>query len=61
MGKGVPQDLKEAGKWYQKAANNGCAEAQYILGTWYEKGNEVVAKDKVRTKHRCTRGTNKIK
>ena len=50
MGKGVPQDLKEAGKWYQKAANNGCAEAQYILGTWYEKGNEDVAKDKVRTK-----------
>ena len=32
MGKGVKQDYSEANKWYQKAAEQGYASAQYSLG-----------------------------
>ncbi len=31
-GEGVPQDYKEAVKWYRKAAEQGYAKAQYHLG-----------------------------
>jgi len=40
-GNGVPQDDKEAVKWYEKAAAHGHVEAQFILGTLYEKGDGV--------------------
>ena len=38
MGRGVPQNLVEAGKWFRKAAEQGFAEAQYNLGLIYVKG-----------------------
>ena len=34
-GRTVPQDDKEALKWYRKAANQGHAEAQFNLGVLY--------------------------
>lgn len=37
-GKGVPHDLDEAFKWYQKAAEHGSAKAQNKLGEMYELG-----------------------
>jgi TPR repeat protein len=40
-GKGVEQDFKEAIKWFQKAADQGFAEAQYNLGFMYDKGQGV--------------------
>ena len=40
-GKGVEQDLKEAAKWYQKAADQGDADAQYNLGVMYDNGDGV--------------------
>ena len=40
-GKGVPQDHKEALKWYQKAAEQGNASAQGNLGDMYEFGKGV--------------------
>ena len=42
QGLGVEQDLKEAVKWYQKAADQGdVAMAQFNLGVMYEKGKGV--------------------
>ena len=35
-GDGVPQDYKEAVKWYRLAAEQGDASAQYNLGLMYE-------------------------
>jgi localization factor PodJL len=43
-GKGVPQNLTEAGKWYERAAQAGIVPAIFRLGTLYEKGMGV-AKD----------------
>ncbi|MFN7165665.1 MAG: peptidoglycan-binding protein [Pannonibacter sp.] len=40
-GKGVPSDLTEAAKWYEKAAAKGLAPAQYRLASLYEKGRGV--------------------
>ena len=40
-GKGVEQDFKEAVKWYQKAADQGYANAQGSLGVMYGMGNGV--------------------
>ena len=40
-GQGVGQDFKEAVKWYQKAADQGDAEAQYSLGSHYDEGQGV--------------------
>lgn len=40
-GDGVPADLSEAAKWYQKAAEKGLAPAQYRLASLYEKGRGV--------------------
>ena len=34
-GEGVPQDYKEAVKWYRLAAEQGVAAAQYNLGGMY--------------------------
>jgi TPR repeat protein len=40
-GKGVEQDDIEAAKWYRKAADTGCAKAQFNLGAAYFNGNGV--------------------
>jgi localization factor PodJL len=40
-GKGVPQNLEEAGKWYDRAAQAGIVPAVFRLGTLYEKGMGV--------------------
>jgi hypothetical protein len=40
-GEGVPQDDKEAVKWYRKAAEQGYASAQLMLGLWYALGHGV--------------------
>ena len=40
-GKGVEQNFKEAFKWYQKAADQGRAKAQNILGSMYAEGKGV--------------------
>ena len=37
-GKGVPQNLDEAAKWYDRAAQAGVIPAVFRLGTLYEKG-----------------------
>ncbi len=38
---GVPQDYKEALKWYRKAAEQGDAKAQSVLGVMYYNGQGV--------------------
>jgi len=38
---GVPQDYTEARRWYQMAAEQGYAGAQYFLGVLYDKGDGV--------------------
>jgi uncharacterized protein len=38
FGKGVPQDYKEAVKWYRLAAEQGYAHAQFNLGLMYSQG-----------------------
>ena len=38
MGQGVPQDDKEAARWYRLAATQGYAAAQYNLGVMYFTG-----------------------
>ena len=40
-GQGVPQDYKEAVKWYLKAAEQGNAIAQNHLGVMYDQGKGV--------------------
>jgi TPR repeat protein len=40
-GLGLPQDSKEAAKWYLKAAEKGNAQAQYKMGTLYTLGKGV--------------------
>ena len=40
-GKGVPQDLPEAVRWYQKAALQGDRFAQFNLGVMYDEGRGV--------------------
>jgi uncharacterized protein len=41
-GQGVPEDDKEAVKWYRLAAEQGVAFAQYNLGTMYGNGTGVI-------------------
>ena len=45
-GRGVPQDYKEAAKWYRKAAEQGDSLAQGELGWLYNVGKGVVQDDK---------------
>ena len=40
-GKGVPEDYKEAVKWWRKSAEQGYAQAQYNLGVMYYDGEGV--------------------
>ena len=46
FGKGVPEDDKQAVKWFRLAAEQGVANAQYNLGVMYERGDGV-PEDKV--------------
>ncbi|SFN96067.1 Sel1 repeat-containing protein [Cohaesibacter marisflavi] len=41
VGEGVEVDLKEAAKWFEKAANLNMPQAQYSLANLYEKGHGV--------------------
>jgi TPR repeat protein len=41
MGSGVPQDRSLGAGWIRKAAEQGNASAQFILGRLYEKGTGV--------------------
>jgi len=41
-GRGVPQDVAEAGRWYRLAAVQGHATAQFNLGILYGKGQGVL-------------------
>jgi uncharacterized protein len=45
-GQGVPQDDKEAVKWFRLAADQGRADAQNNLGAMYENGQGVPQDDK---------------
>jgi TPR repeat protein len=38
QGVGVPQDYKNAAKWYERAAEQGLAAAQFMMGFLYEQG-----------------------
>lgn len=40
-GRGMPQDYKEAVKWYHQAAEQGNADAQFKLGRMYANGYGV--------------------
>jgi TPR repeat protein len=40
-GQGVPQDYKEAVKWYRLSAEQGNAHAQFNLGQMYYQGQGV--------------------
>jgi localization factor PodJL len=40
-GRGVPQNLREAARWLDRAASAGLAPAQFRLGSLYEKGQGV--------------------
>lgn len=41
LGKGLPQDLRQARHWYELAANQGYAQAQVSLGALHELGMGV--------------------
>ncbi|MBF0157994.1 MAG: sel1 repeat family protein [Magnetococcales bacterium] len=45
LGKGVPQDYKEAEKWCRVAAEKGDAKAQYNLGVMYQNDSGIVPQD----------------
>lgn len=44
-GEGVPQDMAEAAKWFERAAKQGLTAAEYRLATQYEKGRGVAQSD----------------
>ena len=44
-GRGVAKNDEEAVKWYRKAAEQGCAKAQYNLGVRYANGEGVPKND----------------
>ena len=45
-GEGVPEDDKEAVKWFRKSAEQGYANAQHNLGLMYQRGEGVPENDK---------------
>ena len=44
-GRGVPKDDAEAVKWYRQAAEQGDADAQFVLGVKYDSGQGVPKDD----------------
>ncbi|KAA5603445.1 SEL1-like repeat protein [Blastochloris sulfoviridis] len=53
-GRGVPQSLSEALRWYDRAAQQGSIPAAYRLGSLYEKG-QGVTRDLVKARSYYTR------
>jgi len=47
-GEGVPQDHKEAIKWFRKAAEQGDADAQRYIGVLYKDGDKGLIQDYIR-------------
>jgi len=47
----IQQNIERAIVWYQKAAQNGSAEAQYQLGLAYEAGNGVTKNESLAASH----------
>ena len=47
IGMGVVQDDKQAAAWYRKAAEQGDAKAQFLLGMMYDFGLGVVQDNKL--------------
>jgi uncharacterized protein len=47
MGRGVPKDDAEAGKWFSKAAHAGQPTGQFMLGQWYRDGRGGIPQDYV--------------
>ena len=45
LGRGVPQDFKEAVKWFRLVAEQGLADAQKNLGWMYANGQGVIRND----------------
>ena len=45
MGRGVPQTLSKAAKWFRKAADQDYTNAQFNLGVFYEQGLGVPQSD----------------
>ena len=45
LGEGVLQDYREAAKWFRKAADQGHAKAQYMLGNMYAVGRGMPRDD----------------
>jgi TPR repeat protein len=41
-GRGTPRDNRQAFNWYKKAAEGGDATAQYVTGSFYERGGDGV-------------------
>jgi len=41
QGQGIPQDFKEAARWFWLSAKQGKAAAQYYLGIMYDMGQGV--------------------
>ncbi len=41
LGEVIPQDYAEAGSWYERAADQGLALAQFALGAIYARGQGV--------------------
>jgi TPR repeat protein len=44
-GRGTPRDFGRAFIWYKKAAQGGDAVAQYVTGSYYERGGDGVTKN----------------
>ena len=49
-GQGVPRNLQDAARWYQKAAELDYADAQYHLGLMYDEGLGVTLNDELALK-----------
>ncbi len=49
-GRGVPQDDRQAAKWYRSAAKQGHAAAQFSLGNAYRSGSGVRRDDRLAAK-----------
>ena len=44
-GRGTPRDYRQAFVWYRKAAQGGDMTAQYVAGSYYERGGDGVTKN----------------
>jgi TPR repeat protein len=44
-GRGTPRDNAQAFAWYKKAAEGGDMTAQYVAGSFYERGGDGVQKN----------------